>query len=374
MQLNPLDPVNGKIAFFLAELHGGGAERVAVNLIKGLAQRKLLLELVLAEAEGPYLSQVPSHVNLVNLSAGRVLKAIWPLTRYLKQHSPQVLISHEAHANVIAAIACLLAGVNTRLIVVEHDTLSATPAYNLKARLVPPLMRWVYYRADRIIGVSQAAATDLQTCLPHLSSRVRAIYNPVVDQELLTRSRQAVTHPWLINLEQPVYLGVGRLTPQKDFATLIRAFAEVRNNQSARLIVLGEGEQRPELEALVSELNLTQDVDLPGFTDNPYAYMRQASALVLSSRWEALPTVLIEAMACGCPVIATRCPSGPEEILAGGQYGPLVEPGDSQAMATAMMEVLNLQSQVDVVARAMQFSVEQSVDAYLQLMGAVCTA
>jgi glycosyltransferase involved in cell wall biosynthesis len=167
----------------------------------------------------------------------------------------------------------------------------------------------------------------------------------------------------------PVILAVGRLTLQKDFPTLIRAFARLRARRSARLVILGEGELRDELEALVAELGLTADVALPGFVDNPFSWMRGSALFVLSSAWEGFGNVLVEAMACGTPVVSTDCPSGPAEILENGKWGRLAAVGDAEALARAIAEALDDPNPPDVRARAAFFSVERSVDAYLAILG-----
>ncbi|NJS16372.1 MAG: glycosyltransferase [Nostocaceae cyanobacterium CSU_2_110] len=174
---------------------------------------------------------------------------------------------------------------------------------------------------------------------------------------------------WFEKNSPPVFLAVGRLTEQKDFSTLIKAFSLVRKEKLARLIILGEGEARGQLEATIKNLGISEDVLLPGFTDNPYAYMYNANAFVLSSRWEGLPTVLIEAMACGCPVVATDCPSGPQEILAAGKYGELVCCGDVLALSKAMLNVLDNPINSEILTqRTQDFSFDKAVSRYLELI------
>jgi glycosyltransferase involved in cell wall biosynthesis len=206
-------------------------------------------------------------------------------------------------------------------------------------------------------------------------THVTTVYNPVVTPALLGQSAAELHDPWFAPSEPPVILGVGRLTRQKDFPTLIRAFARLRRARPARLLILGEGELRPALEELVADLELTDHVRMPGFTDNPFAYMRQSALFALSSAWEGLPTVLIEAMACGTPVVTTDCPSGPAEILEHGKWGRLVPVGDAEALADAMLQTLNAPTCADVAARAAEFNVASAVDAYLAVMlpgGAAC--
>lgn len=358
-----------RIAFFLHALHGGGAEKVAVNLLRGMSARNVPLDLVLATAEGPYLEQVPKQVRVVNLAAGRVVKAIVPLSNYLKKEKPLALLSHMNHVNLAAVVAWELARKKTRLVLVEHDTLSATKTKLLRGRLIPPLAKLLYPRADALVGVSEGAARDLENQLGIPEGKVSVIYNPVVDNELVAKAKAPLNHPWFDEGSPPVFLAVGRLTIQKDFISLIKAFELVRRQISVRLMILGEGESRSELEAVIASLGV-EDISMPGFVENPYAYMSRACGFVLSSRWEALPTVLIEAMACGCPAIATDCPSGPREILAAGKYGALVPVGDAKALAAAMLQVLKAPVSKNIlVQRAMYFSVERIVPEYLSILG-----
>jgi glycosyltransferase involved in cell wall biosynthesis len=358
-----------RIAFFLPNLAGGGAERVALNLLKGMMERdEILLDLVVADTEGPYLDQVPDRVRLVNLGTGRVTKAIPALAKYLKEYQPLALVSHMNHANIAAILAKELARSKTKLVVVEHDTLSASKSKLRRSRFLPPIMKWLYPRADVIVGVSQGVAEDLDAVLSFQPGTVKTVYNPVVDRALMMKAQASVEHPWFAAGSPPVFLAVGRLSPQKDFANLIAAFAIVRQQQAARLLILGEGDLRGELEAQIAALGIGEDVSLHGFVQNPYAYMSKAATFVLSSRWEGLPTVLIEAMACGCAVVATDCPSGPQEILAAGKYGLLVPIEDAAALAAAMLQTLEQpMTRADSIERGRYFSAERAVDDYLAL-------
>ena len=357
-----------RIAFFLPTLAGGGAERVALNLLKGMLERDVPLDLVLADAEGPYLDQVPDRVRLVNLDTGRVTKAIPALARYLKENQPVALLSHMNHANIAAIFARDLARSKTKLVVVEHDTLSASKSKLRRSQFLQPIMKWLYPRADAIVGVSQGVSADLDCQLGFKPGTVKTVYNPVVDRELIAKSQATIAHPWFQAGSPPVFLAVGRLSPQKDFANLIQAFALVRKHTPARLMILGEGETRSELEATIETLGITDDVLLPGFVQNPYAYMSNSTTFVLSSRWEGLPTVLIEAMACGCAVVATDCPSGPQEILSSGKYGLLVPIENAPALADAMLKTLKRTvSQACSIERGMYFSTDRAVSHYLEL-------
>ncbi|MEB3295659.1 MAG: glycosyltransferase [Synechococcales bacterium] len=357
-----------RIAVFIPTLNGGGAERVAVNMLKGLIHRNIQADLVVGTAQGPYLNQVPSAARLVDLQAGRVIKSILPLARYLKETHPFALLCHMSHTNVAAVAAHRLAQVQTRLVLIEqvHASRSVSPLW--RSHLVPIFMRWLYPQADAVVGVSEGVAQDLQTMLG--LTDVKAIYSPIVDFQSLQTASNPPDHPWFQPGQPPVFLAVGRLDPQKDFVTLIRAFAQVQAKIPARLMILGEGSERQSLETLIQSLGLTDAIALPGFASNPFAYMSHAAAFVLSSRWEGLPTVLVEALACGCPVISTDCPSGPEEILEQGRFGPLVPMGDVNALANAMVSVLSqpLPKQL-LIERAQRFSIHRAMEDYLDLIG-----
>ncbi len=358
-----------RIAFFLPTLAGGGAERVALNLLKGMVERDILLDLVLADATGPYLNQVPAGVRLIDLGTGRVTKAIPTLAKYLKETKPVSLLSHMNHANVAAILARELARSKAKLVVVEHDTLSAVKSGLSRSRFVPPAMKLLYPRATSIVGVSQGVSTDLDTELGFRPGTVKTVYNPVISPDLLAKANAPVDHPWFEPGQPPVFLAVGRFTPQKDFSNLVQAFGILRKQKDARLMILGEGDLRGELEAEIKSLGLGSDVSLPGFVQNPYAYMSKSTAFVLSSRWEGLPTVLIEAMACGCAVVATDCPSGPDEILGSGKYGLLVPIENATALAAAMVKTLeNPLDKSSSIERGMYFSTDRAVSDYLNLL------
>jgi glycosyltransferase involved in cell wall biosynthesis len=212
-------------------------------------------------------------------------------------------------------------------------------------------------------------AEDLALTASLPRERITTIYNPVVTPALAGQAQAPLTHPWFAPGSPPVLLAVGRLHYQKDFPTLLRAFARVRAVRAVRLLILGEGDQGAALRASAQELGITTDVELPGFVLNPFAYMARAAVFVLSSAYEGLPGVLIQALACGCPVVSTDCPSGPAEILEGGVYGPLVPVGDDVALAKAILSTLNTRPNPDWLrTRAAEFSVDRAVDRYLEVL------
>ncbi|MBI3554479.1 MAG: glycosyltransferase [Elusimicrobia bacterium] len=332
-----------RIAVFLPNLGGGGAEKIAVHLANALAGLGYEVDLVLALAEGPYLADVSPGVSVVDLGARRLLTAILPLVRYLRKRRPVVLFSHLEYANIGAVLARALSWAPTRLVLVEHATLSAAFRQNptrKKSFLLFAAMR-LYPRADRVIAVSRGSAEDLIRFIGVPERLVRVIFNPVVVPQIKELSTRPAGHRWLEPGGPPVVLGIGRLTPQKDFQTLIAAFALLRKDRDCRLLILGEGEQRAELERLIASRGLAQAAELPGFVKNPYSFLARCSVFALSSVWEALPTVLIEALSLGARVVSTDCPAGPREILQDGKFGRLVPPGDARALARALSEAMS---------------------------------
>lgn len=353
----------------MAHFHAGGAERVMLTLISGFCKRGHSVELVLSSATGELLAEVPDGVRVVDLKAGRMMRALPRLVRYLKDSSPDALLSTLSQPNLVALLARDLARVPTRVVVREANTPTQEfrHARLFKDRIVPRLIALIYRRADHVIAVSEGVAQSLRALG---LSRVARIYNPVLNERLRQLCQESPQHPWFQSHEVPIVLAVGRLEPQKDFLTLLNAFAIVREARAARLIIFGEGSERPRLEQQVQSLGLSESVALPGYTPNPFPYMRSADVFVLSSRFEGLPNALIQAMACGCPVVSTDCPSGPSEILSGGQYGHLVPVGDPVALARAILAVLRGEGKSVPREWLTQFEEEVIVEQYLRLLGA----
>jgi glycosyltransferase involved in cell wall biosynthesis len=231
-------------------------------------------------------------------------------------------------------------------------------------------MRRAYRHVDQIVAVSQGVADDVMAITGLPAPRVTVVRNPVVMPTLPELAQYPVDHPWFDGGGPPVLLGAGRLTAQKDFPTLLEAFARVRAQRPCRLVILGDGRLRGALQHQAAALGVAEDLSLPGFTSNPYAYMARAAVFVLSSAWEGSPNVLTEAMAVGTPVVATDCPSGPREILQGGRYGPLVPVGDAPALARAILDMLRTPTASDALKRAVaDYSVERSTAHYLKALG-----
>ncbi|OYD90245.1 glycosyl transferase [Nostoc sp. 'Peltigera membranacea cyanobiont' 210A] len=359
-----------RLAIFVPTLQGGGAERAMLNLARAFSAQGIQVDLVMLRVEGPYLSQLPPEVRIVDLGGKRLWQSLPALACYLQREQPPVMLSTLDDTNIAALWIRQLVSRKTRLVVNVQNTVSedAKISPELKIKLMPLLVRWFFPWADAVVPVSQGVADDLVQ-LGVAKDLIHVIPNPVVSAEMFQKDQKQIDHPWFAPGQPPVLLGVGRLNKQKDFPTLIRAFAQVRQQRPARLVILGEGEERKTLEALIQELGLNDDVYLPGFVNNPYAYMAKSTVFVLSSVFEGLPSVLIEAMATGTPVVATDCKCGPIEILDNGKYGELVDVGDVMGLASAIITTLNAPLDSEVLReRAKEFSLERSLAQYSRVL------
>ncbi len=328
----------------LASFSGsGGVEHMLVNLIAGFVAAGQEVDLLLIRDRGPHLAGLPVAVNRVPLGSQHSLLAIPALARYLRQARPRALLAAKDRAGRAAVLARALAGVDTRLVLRLGTNLSASLAGRSALRRAWrywPIRR-LYPRIDRIVAVSAGVAADTATITGLPREAISVIRNPVITPDLRQRAAAPCPHPWFQGEGPPVLLGAGRLQRQKDFPTLIRAFARVRQARPCRLVIIGEGQERQVLRALIAQLGLADQVDLPGFQAHPLPFLARANLFVLSSAWEGSPNVLTEAMALGTPVVATDCPSGPAELLDGGRIAPLVPVGDPEALAAAILATLD---------------------------------
>jgi glycosyltransferase involved in cell wall biosynthesis len=366
------DPMNEfLLSFFIQDLRSGGAERNIVRLVNGVVDRGIQADLVVISKTGVYLDELDPRVQVFELPQSRAATAPLGLRRYLNARRPDALISSLTHINIAAILGRALARHRPRLVVTERNQF--TRNRELKrglVRLSYSLVPMLYRQADVIGAVAEGVRDDLARATGLPASRIEVLHNPVVSDDLADQARQLPGHPWLFDGEAPVILSVGRLTRQKNFSLLIRALARLRKTRKVRLIILGEGELRPQLIEEATELGVRDDVDLPGFDQNPFGYMALADVFASSSDWEGLPTALIEAMACGTTVIATDCDSGAREVLEDGRYGRLVPVGDVDAMSRALAEAIDRPDNRDLlIARAQAFDLDSSVSRYLHVAG-----
>lgn len=396
------NPESTHLALFMPDLHGGGVARCILDLAEAFSKRGHRVDLVLCRTSGdhlPHLQRIAALVNVVELrpsvlfpaylmawAAADVpalsLHAAWSrrplitlpylpaLVRYLRQQRPAALLAAKTPANLAALWAARCRDIETRIVISERTHLPSELANRRGWRYLLPVIRRNYRRADVQTAISNGVAETLAQCSGVPRQKIVTIYNGVVDAESVKQKvGEEVDHPWFQPNSPPVILSAGRLVPQKDLPTLLRAFARVRATRQARLVILGEGELRPQLEALAQDLGIDTDFALPGFVQNPFAYMARAAVFALSSAWEGLGNVLIQALATGCPVVSTDCPSGPSEVLEGGAYGRLVPIGDDEALAQAISATLNdPPNPARLRERAECFSIEQSAEKYLAVL------
>jgi glycosyltransferase involved in cell wall biosynthesis len=363
---------NKRIAFFLPSLAGGGAQRVAINLAEEYCRRGAEVDLVLVRAEGQLLTEVSPGIRMMDLHSRRVLSALFPLADYLRRERPVALISTLDHANLIAIWAKMLAGVKTAVMISTQNQLSIVirQSPKLQEKLYPYFLRLFQGYAANIVAVSKGVADDLARTAHIPRDRITVIYNPAVRSEMNDLASQPLVHPWFADDQPPVILAVGRLVEQKDYPTLLRAFADLRSHRSVRMVILGEGRLLPDLKTLSNKLNIANEVDFAGFDPNPYRYMARCSVFVLSSAWEGFANVVAEALACGAQIVSTDCTSGPAEILEQGKYGRLVPVGNSAALAEAIAAALDHPLPKDAFRqRGRSFTASAAADQYLEAVG-----
>ena len=341
----------------------GGAERVALDLSSGLSARGYDVDLVLVDTSGDLLDEVPADVSVVDLGARRVATSLFPLRRYLSSREPDVLYSMMTEPNLIAIAAQQLAFTNTRLVISEHNMLSHGHD-SIKDRLIT-LGAWAGYPfSDHAVAVSRGVRDDLLKKTRLTDGSVSMIYNPVGVESIRQKASEPVDHEWLVDDSIEVVLSGGRHEPQKGFDTLLDAFARL-DRDDVRLVLFGKGPETEALQRQTAELGISDRVSFPGFVDNPYSYMSAADVFVLSSVYEGFGLVLIEAMACGCPVVSTDCESGPDEILMEGDCGLLVPVRNDDMLAKAIIETLNEPIDTEILQqRADDFSIEASISKY----------
>ena len=359
------------LTIFIPSLMGGGAEKVIVNIANGLTSRGVKVDLVLVNAVGPYLQDLDINIKIIDLNVKRLSLSLIPLIKYLRSAKPQIVFSALTSANIIMLLARILSRQSFKLTISERAVSSAALNDNKlkRVKISSFLMKFLYPHADSIIAVAKGVAEDLINNFGIPPNMIKVIYNPVVTDKLKLLSKEKLTHNWFVGSDVPVITAMGRLTSQKNFKLLLYAFAEVLKFKNARLVILGSGEQDKELIALSKDLKIETNFLLPGFVNNPYSWLKNSSLFVLSSDYEGLPGSLIQAMACGTPVVSTNCPSGPDEILEGGKWGRLVPVGDVSALASAILGTLADKNVPDVKSRANFFNFEKGVDSYQKALG-----
>jgi len=360
------------VSFYVPSLAGGGGEKFTLNLIRGFIESGIEVELIVNDYSGPLLELCPSDLKVLSFGTRQFMPSVVKLSNYLKSRKPYALISSLNHSNTISVAAKILAfTTKTKLILVVHTNISLASKYaaSLKSKFMSLFMFFTYWAANFVVCVSKGVGEDVSRRIPYMKKRVKVIYNPVLTEDLAAKAKEATNHPWFLQGAPPVIIAIGRLRKEKDFATLMRAFVRVREEIDARLVILGEGEERRNLEKLAERLNISDCLWMPGFEANPYKYLKRAAVFVLSSLYEGLPMVIIEALYFGVKVVSTDCKYGPREILKDGRLGKLVPVGDYISMSAAIKEALkNGESPPVTEVDLRKYTIEYCTEEYLRIV------
>lgn len=349
---------------------------MTLNLLPALQALGHDVFLVVGARRGELWPMVPPGIEVICLDTSSWAGLIGGLWTLLPQRRPDVLIASMGRCNIAAIWARAAAGVRTKIVIREHIVISQLSALVGGRGAWTPAFYRVFARfADAIVTVSDGVADDMAKITRRPRDAIRVIDNPVIVPGFAERLAAPVDHPFFAPGAPPAFIGVGRLERVKDFATLVSAFARVRAGRAARLVLIGDGDQRPALEELVAHLDLQQDVAFLDFQEHRLAYMARAAALVSSSLLEGFPNVLVEALAAGTQIVATDCPTGPRRILEDGRYGTLVPVGDTGAMARAMIDAIDHPRDVDAGRRhAQSFTAARAAQCYGALIAELCPA
>lgn len=341
---SPLPPAEARaarkrVALFLPSLDGGGGERNMVELSKGLVDRGIVVDMLLARAAGPLLPLVPDGVRVIDLGSRKTVASLPGLLAYVKRQRPGAVLA-TLNAALVALVAKKFFVKDVRVVAAYQSTFSEETRYGSSAvKVTMKALRRLLPAADAVVTLSHGAAKNLGDCVPAVREKVHVISGCIEGPKPGVASAP-LEHPWFRRSGPPVVLSVGRLVAEKGHEMLLKAFAEVRKRREARLVVLGEGPSRASLESLSRRLGLEDSVDFPGFRADPFRYIARAQVLAHASVFEGMTRVLIEALACGTPVVSTDCPHGPAEALENGKWGRLVPVGDWRGMAAALLAVL----------------------------------
>jgi len=336
-------PGTDPIALLFATSGHSGVDRVVTNLLPEFGKSGHRFDLLVIGKHGPTIPRdLPANVRVIRLPVRTKKLVLVPLLLYLIRHNPTALLTANHQLNRAALLARQLLG-HPRTVVIRMGMSLTAMGEEMRprrrVRLFTSMAYW-YPRADAVIAPSEGVGEDLVRIAGVSPDRLHVIRNPIVNAALREHAEAALEHPWFRAGEPPVILGTGSLEPRKDFATLVRAFAKVRQEMDCRLVIVGEGSERQALQQLARDLGIDDALDLPGFDPNPYRFMRRAAVFALTSRREGASAVLVEALACGTPVVSTDCPSGPAEILGRLTPPPLAAVGDVDGIARALLSTL----------------------------------
>lgn len=365
--------MQSKVSFFMPGFYGGGGEKAMIEIAKEFSKKRINVEIVVVKNEGELKKEVPKNIEVKNLKKSKIILSVVPLMRYLRQKSPSAIIGAMTTTNNVLYTAAQLSGYDGGLILCEQNNFSSNLRKHgwVKRHFLEYASRLSYNKCDNTIAVSKGVKNNLNKYLNINADNISVVYNPVVNSKTFDKAKETVNVKWF-DQSKKIIIAVGSMTEQKDFPTLLKAFNMVSSSKEVLLVVLGEGPGRQKLTKLAKALNIENKVIMPGYVSNPIKYMANADVFVLSSKWEGLPFVLVEALASGCPVISTDCPSGPEEILRGGKLGRLVPVTDERSLAEAILDTLKSpNSSADKkrrIRRAKDFSVQAAARKYWSIV------
>lgn len=368
-----------KVAYFGPVFGINGVGELSLDVIKGFSHRGYDVDLLV---DGRYSKNTLLKEKIEErCSVNRISEAVpeergynlryywslfWGLSAYLRDQEQVTLLSNGTKYNIFSVWASAWVASRVQLILLEHRLLQ--PRITGPRRVLPPFVRTHYPWANRVVGVSEDVTSALISDYGISEDLCTTIPNPVDTDRVAVEAEEPVGNPWFSE-ETPLIVGVGRLIRLKQFSVLLQAFERLRRRIDVRLVLIGRGPRREALENQTSELRLQNHVDFLGFVDNPYKYMKRADLLAHPAQHEGFGLVVLEALACGTPVVATSCPGGPSDILDGGTYGPVVDVGNPSQLADAMLATLeDPPDPKRLVKRAEKFNVGRVADRYVEVI------
>jgi glycosyltransferase involved in cell wall biosynthesis len=359
------------IAILLPSLDGGGAEKVLMNLAEKICNNGYCLDLLVLSEDGPYADRIPKEANVISLHSERAVTSIPELVYYLLKNEPDSLLTSLQVPNIVAIASKYISQVDTKVVVRVANVNSEINSRSIKHKAIPYLIKIIYRYADTVIAISNDVKIDIVENYNVPENNIMIINNPSFSEQIIRLRKESPRDRELFEEDTQVVLGVGRLAPQKNFQTLIQAFSTVYEEIDAKLVILGEGKEKEKLVSLTEELDISDHVIFPGFVNNPYSYMYRSSVFVLPSLYEGFPNVLVEALACQCPIVATDCPGGSREILDDGTFGELVATQNPERLAERIQMILTGKISYDrekLEDRAREFGISEIYSKYINVL------